>query len=371
MTWPTSWDGVADVAELFSKLIGQANDKVLELGKLGPGSRVLDVGCGTGELARKAASLVGDTGTVIGIDASTRMVEVAKSRSAESESLQFHVHDAQELRFQDGVCDAMFCQMALPFFERPEAFLTRARSVLKDGGRLVLMCPGRLEHNEFFRAPEVLDEGALARLTAFGAAGELVPLLERAGFEEVRTRPVRALARIDDAASYWRIIQGALGVPGEPPPSLDRIRPGTRLSLEIIMALALKPNPGVERNLPVQSFENVVARARREIRELSPFEVSRALGKQTVRWVDVREPDEWAHGAIKGALRIPRGELERHIGRELPDRSTVIIVYCQDGNVGALAASRLRALGYGAVWNLYGGFAAWKQDRMPIERVRD
>lgn len=364
------WDQVADVADSFSRVLGQANDKLLELGKLGAGARVLDIGSGTGALARRAASRVGPTGKVIGIDISATMVDAANTQNG-AENCQFYVSDAHELRFADDICDAVFCQMGLPFFENPERVLTRAQAVLKPGGRLVLMTFGALEHNTFFTTPGILDEATQARIAAFSDTALLSRGLEGLGFVDVRARPIRALATVSNIEAYWSTLRGTLGIATPPPPDLvRRVPPGSQLSIEVVFALALKRDPVAEKSPPLQAFETIAAKARRQVRELSPIEVTRALGKQAVRYIDVREPDEWTQGTIKGAIRIPRGELEQRILREVPDRNSVIVTFDQDGSLGALAAARLHALGYSAVWNLYGGFSAWKSDGMAVEAVR-
>ena len=81
---------------------GEREIKELELAmlKLNPGNRVLDVGCGTGDDARKIAALVGPTGTVVGLDASATMVAEARKRALATElSIEFIEADALNLPF--------------------------------------------------------------------------------------------------------------------------------------------------------------------------------------------------------------------------------------------------------------------------------
>ena len=72
--------------------------RTYELLALGPGQRVLDVGCGTGDDARDMAAIVGPGGKVVGLDNSQAMVDEAKRRAAGlSLPLEFHVGDAMHM----------------------------------------------------------------------------------------------------------------------------------------------------------------------------------------------------------------------------------------------------------------------------------
>ena len=58
-------------------------ENALRLAGLRPGMRVLDAGCGPGDVSFIAARLVGPTGTVLGVDAAPEMIELARARAAE------------------------------------------------------------------------------------------------------------------------------------------------------------------------------------------------------------------------------------------------------------------------------------------------
>jgi ubiquinone/menaquinone biosynthesis C-methylase UbiE len=84
-------DASADGETLVAALDEQANLPaverlraiVLELLAPRPGSRLLDAGCGTGDVARRLAAEVGHTGSVIGVDASATMVHEARRRTVD------------------------------------------------------------------------------------------------------------------------------------------------------------------------------------------------------------------------------------------------------------------------------------------------
>ena len=84
--------------------------------------------------------------------------------------------------------------------------------------------------------------------------------------------------------------------------------------------------------------------------------------------VDVREPGEGAAGHLPGATLLPRGVLEGKIEALAPDPDQPIVLYCGSGGRSALAAESLKRMGYGRVLSLAGGFAAWRDAGLPIER---
>lgn len=112
----------------------------------------------------------------------------------------------------------------------------------------------------------------------------------------------------------------------------------------------------------------MVSKAKSKIREVTPDDVSKQLGKVTI--IDVREAEEYAAGHIPGAIHIPRGVLEFKIDQHpsLYDRNTEIVLQCQGGGRSALATVTLQELGYKHVSNLAGGYSAWTAAGYPIEK---
>lgn len=114
------------------------------------------------------------------------------------------------------------------------------------------------------------------------------------------------------------------------------------------------------------SYRDLVARVRAEITEVETGDVEQRLG-EIPALVDVREPDEFAQGAIPGAAFLPRGILESNIARLVPDPGTEIVLYCAVGNRSALAAKSLQDMGYTRVSSMAGGFTRWKSEGRPWE----
>lgn len=82
--------------------------------------------------------------------------------------------------------------------------------------------------------------------------------------------------------------------------------------------------------------------------------------------VDVREPDEFAAGHVPGALNVPLAQ----VGTWAKDRAKdePLLVICQSGRRSLKASNELAAQGFTRVTNVEGGFRAWKERGLPVER---
>ena len=91
------------------------------------------------------------------------------------------------------------------------------------------------------------------------------------------------------------------------------------------------------------------------------------LGKEEPFLLDVRDIKNWNEvGHIPGAHQIYIGELPQHLD-EIP-KNEPIVVYCDAGYKGSLAASILAIHQYHQVTNVLGGMTAWKKAGYPIEK---
>jgi SAM-dependent methyltransferase len=167
---------------------------LVELVGPGSGSRVLDVACGTGIVARRAVARVGPSGTVVGIDVNRSMLDIAKAASGEIEPpIRWLATDAADLPLSDESTDCVLCQQGLQFLGDPAVALGEMRRVLVPGGRLALGVWCSLEANPGFallvRALERHagpDVAAIMRAPFAGMDGEgLRVLVAGAGLHEV------------------------------------------------------------------------------------------------------------------------------------------------------------------------------------------
>ena len=104
----------------------------------------------------------------------------------------------------------------------------------------------------------------------------------------------------------------------------------------------------------------MLSQAKQGIVEVDPAGAGTVLGEAV--FLDVREADEYAQGAVPGAFHLPRGMLELQVEGRIPDKDRKIVVYCAGGTRSALAAQSLGQLGYSDVVSMAGGFNKWKDE---------
>lgn len=109
-----------------SRYLGDLTGEVLRRAGLAPGMRVLDLGCGMGDVSFLAASLVGPTGQVLGIDKAPPVIDRARERAAQAgiDNVRFEVGDAAAYRVGATV-DAIIGRFVLLYLADPVETLRR------------------------------------------------------------------------------------------------------------------------------------------------------------------------------------------------------------------------------------------------------
>lgn len=103
-----------------------------------PNARVLEVGCGTGVLARSLA-LRPDVGAVVGVDVAPSLLGKARDQAADLPNLTFREADARSLPFGDETFDVVVFYTTLTHVPGPERALDEAFRVLRPQGRLAVL----------------------------------------------------------------------------------------------------------------------------------------------------------------------------------------------------------------------------------------
>jgi len=90
---------------------------------------------------------------------------------------------------------------------------------------------------------------------------------------------------------------------------------------------------------------------------------ARILIKQGAQLVDVRQPHEYAHGALPGSVNIPLPDIQRAMNRL--NKDTPVLLYCSSGQLSGAARRLLKACGFHQVHNLgsRSDFIASEQDQ--------
>lgn len=125
-----------------------------------------------------------------------------------------------------------------------------------------------------------------------------------------------------------------------------------------------------------KTWREMVQEAKQQVRLVGVDEVKRKMeAGEPFILVDVREPDEYKRGHIKGVVPVPRGVLEMSVDREsrgfdpkFADPTAPIILHCAAGGRSALAALVMKQMGFTNVASMEGGFDGWARVGYPVER---
>lgn len=141
----------AEVYEDFfvPSLFGQWPDRVLDAAGLSAGDDVLDVGCGTGIVARAAARRLAGSGSVTGLDVNEGMLDVARRAP---EAVTWRAGAAEHLPFPDRSFDRAVSQFALMFFVYQAAGVSEMARVTRPGGTVTIATWADIEQSPGYAA---------------------------------------------------------------------------------------------------------------------------------------------------------------------------------------------------------------------------
>jgi ubiquinone/menaquinone biosynthesis C-methylase UbiE len=152
---------------------GPSTRLLVDLAGVGPGDRVLDVGCGPGLFLKEAAER---GATAVGVDPSARMRRLAQRRIPADLRSKVTVVEgsAEHLPLEDGWASVAWAVASFHHWSDPDAGLAEVRRVLEPGGRLLVA--------ERLASPRGWLRG---HALTWEAAGELAAQAGRAGFDGV------------------------------------------------------------------------------------------------------------------------------------------------------------------------------------------
>lgn len=97
---------------------------------------------------------------------------------------------------------------------------------------------------------------------------------------------------------------------------------------------------------------------------LTTLQATQLINSRNAIIVDVRTPEEFAKGSLPGARNVPADKFDEKLRDIKKDKP--LIVVCATGSRAGRIAAQLRAGGFGEVYVLAGGLAAWREAGLPV-----
>lgn len=180
------WDRAAIYYENFwQQQLKPAQDKLLEMAKLQPGEKLIDIACGTGLVSFPAAEKLGANGFVLATDISDGMVKICTELAKEKKltNIEFKRMDAEELSVPNEEYDVALCALGLMYVPDPVKALKEMQRVIKPGGRAVAAVWGQRDHCGWAEIFEIVDRRV---------ATEVCPMFFNLGNRDVLKRSFEA-----------------------------------------------------------------------------------------------------------------------------------------------------------------------------------
>jgi SAM-dependent methyltransferase len=201
---------------------GEVTRQMLDLARIAPGQRVLDVAAGAGEPSVSAAERVGPGGYVLATDIAEGIVELALEVARERgfKQIETRAMDGENLDLPDGSFDAVLCRLGLMYMPHPVTALRAWRRVLRPGGRVAVVVFSTPDRNSWGAVPVSIIRRR-AQLPppvpgqpgpfSLGGPGVLADVFRQAGFEDVNVRTVPVPLKMASAVEYVHVAREAFG----------------------------------------------------------------------------------------------------------------------------------------------------------------
>ncbi len=163
--------------DLYNKYAAQRSAPFVDLSALidvRPGLRVIDLGCGTGELTRRLADMLPDS-EVIGLDSSPQMLDKAQSQARPG--LRFELGGIEDFAYRsDNVYDLVFSHAAIQWVDDHERLIPALLERVAVGGQIAVQMPSNHHHAVHRYAREIAREAPFVE--ALGGYVRESPVLE-------------------------------------------------------------------------------------------------------------------------------------------------------------------------------------------------
>jgi SAM-dependent methyltransferase len=220
--WQTAARAWNDWGPSLRAWLGPATEIMLDMAKIGPGHRVLDVAAGAGDQTLQTAERVGPSGYVLATDISGNILAFAAQNAhrAGHDNIDTKILDGEDLDVPEGTFDAVISRVGLIYFPDQQKALAGMKRALKSGGHVAAIVYSTAENNKFFSIPvSVIRRRASLPPPlpgqpgpfSLGAPGVLEDAFRRAGFRDVQSRTVPAPVRMKTAAECVRFEKESFG----------------------------------------------------------------------------------------------------------------------------------------------------------------
>ena len=112
----------------------------------------------------------------------------------------------------------------------------------------------------------------------------------------------------------------------------------------------------------------IVQRRLSPVKDVGTLEATRLINSSNAVLVDLRETQEYEGGRLPRAVHIPLSQLETRSGELAKLKERPVVAYCMTGNRSSAAAKILERAGFTQVYQLRGGYRAWKDAGLPVEK---
>ncbi len=216
-TWGKMAPGWEDRNEWMIGMTAPVSEWIVERADPQPGSTVLEIAAGPGDLGFRVAERIGDSGRLISTDFSPKMVDVGR-RLGEQRGLgnvAYRVLDAERMDLEDDSVDAVVCRWGYMLMADPAVALKETRRVLRDGGSLAFAVWATPDRNPWAAIPgmTLVQRGHMPPpepggpgIFAMGDPDRIHELVSGAGFDEPEVDEIAFDFRYADFDDVWDTI---------------------------------------------------------------------------------------------------------------------------------------------------------------------
>ena len=250
--WDSAAKGYNDWGETLRELINPAGERMMDMAKIGPGGRVLELAAGSGDQTLQLAERVGESGHVLATDLSPGILAFAEenARLRGFTNVEAREMDGESVDVPEESFDAAVSRLGLMFFPNPVQSLQGQRRAVRQGGRVAALVISTPDNNPFFSIPAgVIRQHAnlpppvpgMPGPFALGAPGAVEGVFEQAGLNNIQAEKIPSTLRLPSVAEHLRFMKDSFGALHQMLAGLDEV--GKQAAWDAV-AEALRPFEG-------------------------------------------------------------------------------------------------------------------------------